>query len=84
MCRITYYGGLSDAPIHEYLTINHDGYAGKRAMEKLVMIAEMSKAFIAGVRNIDDLCRIMNEALYPKFIEYKKVGKYNEVIERSW
>lgn len=84
MCKVTYYGGLSDSPVHEYLTINHDGYAGKKAMEKLVMMAEMGKAFIAGVRDIDDLCRIMNEALYPKLIEYKKVGKYDEVVERTW
>lgn len=84
MIKITYYGGLSDKPVHEYLTIAHDGYAGKRAMQKLISIAECAKAFIAGVRNIDDLCQIMNEALYPKSIEYKNVGKYQEVVNRAW
>lgn len=84
MCRVTYYGGLSDAPVHEYLTVNHDGFAGQKAMQTLVMMAERGKAFIAGVRDIDDLCRIMNEALYPKSIEYKKVGKYHEVTDRKW
>lgn len=84
MIKITYYGGLSDKPVHEYLTIAHDGYAGKRAMQKLISIAECAKAFIAGVRHIDDLCQIMNEALYPKSIEYKNVGKYQEVVNRAW
>lgn len=84
MCKVTYYGGLSDSPVHEYLTVNHEGYAGQKAMQKLLMMAERGKAFIAGVRDLDDLCRIMNEALYPKSIEYKKVGKYHEVTDRKW
>ena len=53
MCRITYYGGLSDSPVNEYLTINHDGYAGQKAMQKLLMIAERAKAFIHGLQDID-------------------------------
>jgi len=31
MLAVTYYGGLSDAPITEYLPILHEGYAGDRA-----------------------------------------------------
>lgn len=84
MCRITYYGALSEPPITEYLTIAHEGFAGKRAMSLLVSMAENSKAFIAGVRDIDQLCDIMNQALYPKSIQYRKNGKFFEVVNRAW
>ena len=84
MCKVTYYGDLSDPPINEYLTIMHEGYAGQKAMRKLIEIAASAKAFIAGVRDIDQLCTIMNESLYPKAIEYRKVGKFYEVMNREW
>lgn len=84
MCKITYYGDLSDPPINEYLTITHEGYAGQKAMQKLIDMADKAKAFIAGVRDIDQLCTIMNESLYPKSIEYRKVGKFYEVMNREW
>ena len=84
MCLITYYGALSDPPVKEYLTIAHEGYAGKKAMALLVSMAENAKTFIAGVRNIDQLCDIMNEGLYPKSIHYRKNGKFFEVINRAW
>ena len=84
MCLITYYGALSEPPVKEYLTIAHEGYAGKKAMQLLVSMAENAKTFIAGVRNIDQLCDIMNEALYPKAIQYRKNGKFFEVINRAW
>ena len=84
MCRITYYGALSEPPVSEYLTIAHDGYAGKRAMQSLISMAENAKTFISGVRNIDQLCDIMNEGLYPKSIQYRKNGKFFEVINRAW
>lgn len=84
MCRITYYGALSEPPITEYLTIAHEGFAGKRAMQSLISMAENAKAFIAGVRDIDQLCDIMNQALYPKAIQYRKNGKFFEVINRAW
>ena len=84
MCRITYYGALSEPPVSEYLTIAHDGYAGKRAMQSLISMAENAKTFIAGVRNIDQLCDIMNQGLYPKSIHYRKNGKFFEVVNRAW
>jgi len=84
MCLITYYGALSEPPVKEYLTIAHTGYAGQRAMQLLVSMAENAKTFIAGVRNIDQLCEIMNEGLYPKSIQYRKNGKFFEVINRAW
>ena len=84
MCKVTYYGDLSDPPISEYLTITHDGYAGQKAMKTLIDIASQAKAFIAGVQDLNELCNIMNESLYPKAIEYRKTGKYFEVMNRSW
>jgi hypothetical protein len=71
-------------PIKEYLTITHDGYAGQKAMNKLINIAEFSGAFIAGVQDLDQLCDIMNGSKFPKAIEYRKTGKFYEVMKRSW
>ena len=84
MLKVTYYGDLSDAPINEYLTIKHDGYPGQKAMRKLIDIASESGAVISFVRELDDLCQVMNTAKHPAMIEYRKNGKFYEVMNRKW
>ena len=84
MLKITYYGDLSDQPINEYLTIKHDGYAGQKAMRNLIDIASESGAVISFVRELDDLCQVMNTAKHPAMIEYRKNGKFYEVMNRKW
>lgn len=86
MLAITYYGGLSDTPITEYLPILHDGYAGNKAMQQLGIIARS-----AGVDHSQMLlpspeviASVLNTAKPPKVIEYKKEGKYFRVLRRSW
>ena len=84
MLKVTYYGDLSDAPINEYLTIKHDGYPGQKAMRNLIDIASESGAVISFVRELDDLCQVMNAAKHPAMIEYRKNGKFYEVMNRKW
>lgn len=84
MLKVTYYGDLSDKPISEYLTIQHDGYAGQKAMRKLIDIASGSGAVIAFVRELDELCAVMNKATKPTVVSYRKAGKFFDVLNRRW
>lgn len=84
MLKVTYYGDLSDKPISEYLTVAHDGYAGQKAMRELIDIASQSGAIISFVRELDDLCNVMNESQKPDIVMYRKAGKFFDVLERRW
>lgn len=84
MLKVTYYGDLSDKPISEYLTVAHDGWAGQKAMRILIEIASSSGAVISFVRELDDLCAVMNEAKKPDIVTYRKAGKFFDVLERRW
>lgn len=86
MLAVTYYGSLSDAPITEYLPISHDGYAGQRAMGQLLSLATSASIAPGGlnVATMDEMAANMNEATPPKFIEFRKDGKFFRVMKRSW
>jgi DNA repair protein RadD len=86
MLAVTYYGGLSDPPITEYLPILHEGYAGQKAMGLLVSIAN-SASIVSGGLNVPtmiDMVQNMNNATPPKLIKYRKDGKFFKVLERKW
>jgi DNA repair protein RadD len=86
MLAVTYYGSLSDAPITEYLPIAHDGYAGQRAMGQLLSLATSASIAPGGlnVATMDEMAANMNETTPPKFIEFRKDGKFFRVMKRSW
>ena len=86
MLAVTYYGGLSDTPITEYLPIMHEGYAGQRAMSQLLSIANSASIVPGGlnVKTMEDMVQNMNMATPPEWIEYRKDGKFFRVIKRSW
>jgi len=86
MLAVTYYGGLSDPPITEYLPIMHEGYAGQRAMGLLLSIANSASIVPGGlkVQAMIDMVQNMNNATPPKLIEYRKDGKFFRVMKRSW
>lgn len=86
MLAVTYYGGLSDPPITEYLAVCHDGYAGDKAVRQLMSIASSAEADLMLVQDMDlDLMsECMNKAAPPHLVEYKKDGKFYRVIKRSW
>ena len=85
MLRVTYYGGLSDAPIHEYLTVNHGGWAGQKALKTFSELASKSGVDMVDLQNADlDLASmIMNDAMPPTSIEYRMDGKYHRVLKRN-
>lgn len=88
MLAVTYYGGLSDPPVTEYLPVCHDGYAGQKAMRQLVTMERASGATIVSTMQeptfLDDAVAEMNLGKPPKLLEYKKDGKFYRVLKRSW
>lgn len=93
MLSCTYYGGLMDKPITEYLPILHDGYAGDKARRQLAVIAQAAGADTMSInKDIDDgqeaglpyVANTMSESLPPRNIEYRIDGKFHRIINRSW
>jgi len=95
MLAVSYYGGLADPPITEYLTVLHGGYAGTKAISLMVDLAEK-----AGIRpnDLDDYVQaqrssgrfleaaveILNLGIPPTKIIYRRDGKFHRVIRRYW
>ena len=84
MICITYYGGLSDKPVKEWLLLNHDGWAGIKARQLLAILTSKSGVSMPMNPDIDELCFLMNNATPPSEVEYKIDGKYFRVIDRIW
>lgn len=83
MLAVTYYGALSDAPVTEYLTVLHDGYAGTKAWNLLLHIAEKSRAASMS-EDLPTICAHLNAATPPSAISYKKDGKFHRILTRTW
>ena len=90
MLACTYYGGLSDRPVTEYLPVLHEGYAGDKAMRNLLALAGYAGAHLAdaanleGAEGLDAMAKAMNSSAPPAVIEYKLDGKFFRVIDRRW
>jgi DNA repair protein RadD len=87
MLAVTYYGGLSDPPVTEYLPITHEGYAGTKALNLLVSMAQSGGIMDGGLvkESLEEMAHAMNHHTKPpREIEYRKDGKFYRVIKRSW
>ena len=88
MLSLTYYGGLTDPPITEYLPVLNQGYAGNKAMQLLHDIAQRSNATLSGINEaatpLTYLVVQMNESNPPAMISYKRDGKFYKVVKRLW
>jgi len=86
MLAVTYYGGLSDPAITEYLAVTHDGYAGQMAMQKLVDMAQRAQIERGGlnVNSLEEMVTNMNKTQPPIHIEFKRDGKFFRVMRRKW
>ena len=84
MLAVTYYGGLSDVPITEYLVVLNQGYAGEKAQQMLIALATKSQASLMGATSLPLMVEAMNKSVPPSSIEFKKDGKFFRVIKRSW
>ena len=87
MLAVTYYGGLSDPPVTEYLPVTHEGYAGSKAIALLVNMAQhggLMNGGLAGATLADMAHRMNHQTKPPRQIEYRKDGNFFRVINRSW
>jgi DNA repair protein RadD len=90
MLSVTYYGGLSDKPVTEYLTVGYMGYAGEKAMKTLYNLAQSSGASLTGAESMSQdegltfLADQMNKARPPSLITFKLDGKFYQILTRSW
>lgn len=85
MLSVTYYGGLADTPVTEYLAVTHDGYGGQKARKLLALLAYRSDATISyESADLVDIATAMTASDPPDTIEYRKDGKYFTVLDRKW
>ena len=80
MLKVSYYGDMSDPPIHEYFPVQHGGYAQSKALRTLhTMGADLSEA-----GSLNEAVYLLNKITQPRTIEYKMDGKYHRVTRRRF
>ena len=86
MIKITYYGELSDPPIHEYMMIFHEGYAGEKSLRSLAKICQQAGIDMSEVdeSNWREWCEYATNGSPPNVISYQKDGKFYKVLGRVW
>lgn len=83
MLMCTYYGALSDPIIREYFCIFHAAGVSQRAMARLKRIADHCRVSLMQPTT-EALCDALTAAEAPYAIEYKKDGKFFQVMDRFW
>jgi DNA repair protein RadD len=91
MLSVSYYGDMSDPVIIEYLPVLNAGYAGEKSHKQLFSMAATAGAhidpgwqFLGEEDALTALADAMNKASAPRFIEYKRDGKFFRVLTRRW
>ena len=85
MLSLTYYGGLSDPPVTEYLAVTHDGYAGEKSRRLLAEIAHRAGVTLDyGVSELHQMAQQMTEGQPPAQIEFKREGRFFTVLKRTF
>ena len=84
MLSITYYAGMADPPITEYLPILHEGYAGMKAMDQVISMAKLSGVVLGQDISLDTLAAKFSRSTPPQQIEVKRDGRYFRVLRRQW
>ena len=84
MLAVSYYGGLSDPSVVEYMPVTHEGYAGQKAVAIVVNIARISGVRFGAGDTLDNWADALNQGRFPVAIKYKRDGKYYRVLKRKW
>ena len=85
MLSCTFYGGLSDPPVTEYLAVTHDGYAGEKSRRLLAEIAHRAGVTLDyGVSELHQMAQQMTEGQPPAQIEFKREGRFFTVLKRTF
>jgi DNA repair protein RadD len=83
MLAVTYYGGLSEPTVTEYLAVMHEGYAGQKAAMLFVTMAKNAGVDSKPV-GLDEAVSAMRDSKPPRLIEYKREGKFFKILRREW
>lgn len=83
MLQVSYYGGLTDPVVTEYMPVLHEGYAGEKARRQVISIAVKSGATDLS-EDLTEMANAMNESTPPAILKFKRDGKFHRVIERIW
>jgi len=85
MLSCTFYGGLSDPPVTEYLAVTHEGYAGEKSRRLLADIAHKAGVTLdyAAV-DLHQMAQQMTDGKPPAQIEWKREGKFFTVLKRTF
>ena len=81
---MSYYGGISDPSVVEYFPVTHEGYAGQKAIDAVITIAEQAGVGFAGADGLEQWADRLNGGQCPGAIEYRREGKYHRVLRRNW
>jgi len=85
MLSLTYYGGLSDPPVTEYLAVTPDGYAGEKSRRLLADIAYKAGVVLDyGTAELHEMAQALTEGQPPSAIEFRREGKFFTVLKRTW
>jgi len=85
MLSLTYYSGLSDPPVTEYLAVTHDGYAGEKSRRLLAEMAHNAGvALDYAAADLHEMAQQLTEGRPPATIEYQRKGKFFTVLQRTW
>lgn len=90
MLAVTYYAGLTDKGVTEYLPVLHDGFAGQKATRHLLSMAQRSKVDLFDLFKLTDETALdaiivaMNQSKPPSMIKYRRDGKFDRVMRREW
>ena len=85
LLTVTYYGGLSDPPVTEYLAVTHDGYAGEKSRRLLADIAHQACITLDySLSDLHDMAKTLSDGAPPSSIEYKREGKFFTIIKRQY
>jgi DNA repair protein RadD len=82
MLVVSYYGGLSDPVVREYLTVLHEGIAGGKARNTVSKYLLWSN--VTPSDNLEETASRLSAAQPPARIEYKMDGKFFRVLRRSY
>ena len=84
MLRISYYSGLTNDPVREYMPVRHEGYAGRKAVETVAILARSAGADVFEIDDLTELAQVLSRSTPPTIVEYKRDGKFHKVVRRIW
>jgi DNA repair protein RadD len=82
MLVVSYYGGLSDPVVREYLTVLHEGIAGGKARN--ILAQYLLDTGVTPSTDMQETASRLSAAKPPASVEYKVDGKFFRVIRRNY